>query len=81
MRTNRAGDLLKSAGSKHDLFLYIRPECLDEAEVWFTQRFGERILVRRTTALVEDEFFWCAIVHTEVLGTRRQSGPAAVRRE
>jgi len=57
MRTNRAGDLLKPAGSKHDVFLYIRPECLDEAEAWFTACFGERMLVRRTTALVEDGFF------------------------
>ena len=57
IRTNEAGQLLVPAGSSRDMFLYIRPEHLDDARFALQKALGERAVVRRTADLVDEGYF------------------------
>ncbi len=56
-RTNAAGKLLVPAGSRRDMFLYIRDERLDEIHASLTHLLAGRAEVHRTTDLIAAGMF------------------------
>ena len=59
-RTNRAGAPLVPGGSCRDMFLYIKPELLDEAEGEITRLLAGRAEVHRVERLLAAGFFGAA---------------------
>jgi hypothetical protein len=57
LQTSRTGELLRFGGSGRDLFLYARPERLEELEAHLTALVGERGEVWRTEDLMAQGFF------------------------
>ncbi len=57
LRTNQAGEPILFAGSPRDLFLYIKDECLDEAQNRLTNLFSGRADVFRTQDLIDQGLF------------------------
>jgi len=57
LRTNGQGEMLAPAGSPRDLFLYLRPECLDEAQAMLAETFKGRAEVRAVRDLIVQGFF------------------------
>jgi hypothetical protein len=57
LQTSRTGELLRFGGSGRDLFLYAKPECLDELEGHLVALMGERGEVARTEELIAQGFF------------------------
>jgi hypothetical protein len=57
LRKNAAGEVIRFAGSPRDLFLYVRPECLDEVEQGLKEMLAGRAEVWRTAGLRQEGFF------------------------
>jgi hypothetical protein len=57
LRTNRKGVPLVPAGSARDLFLYLRPEALDEAHALLVEHLAGIADVRRVPELIAQGFF------------------------
>lgn len=57
IKTNRRGDKLVPAGSLRDMFLYIRPECVDEAHALLIEACEGRADVRFVRDLVAEGYF------------------------
>lgn len=57
LRTDRHGQPLVPAGSARDMFLYIRPELLDEAQAWLSERLAGRAVVARVADLIAEGYF------------------------
>jgi hypothetical protein len=67
-RTNAAGAPLVGGGSCRDMFLYIKPELLDEAEAELAALLAGRAEVHRVEPLLADGFFGSAPPSPELLG-------------
>jgi predicted AlkP superfamily pyrophosphatase or phosphodiesterase len=57
IRSNRNGELLVPAGSARDMFLYIKDDLLDEAQVFLSSRLEGRADVVKVSGLIEDGYF------------------------
>ncbi|MGD0751744.1 MAG: nucleotide pyrophosphatase/phosphodiesterase family protein [Anaerolineales bacterium] len=57
LKTNSKGELIVPAGSARDFFLYIKPEALDEAQVFLASRLDGRAEVRKVPELVQAGYF------------------------
>ena len=57
IKKNRTGQLLVPAGSPRDMFLYIRDDMLDEAQVFLAKRLAGKADVVKTEALIADGYF------------------------
>lgn len=57
LRTDRRGNVLVPGGSPRDVFLYVRDECLDEAEALLRRMLDGRADVVRTADLVAQGLF------------------------
>jgi len=57
LKRNRAGDFLVPAGSARDMFLYIRDEMLNEAQVFLSSRMEGKADVVKTQWLIENGYF------------------------
>jgi predicted AlkP superfamily pyrophosphatase or phosphodiesterase len=57
IKTKRTGQLLIPAGSPRDLFLYIKDELLDEAQVFLSKHFEGKADVVKTEDLIVEGFF------------------------
>jgi len=57
IKTNRKGQLLVPAGSARDMFLYIKDEMLDEAQVLLAKQLAGKADVVKTEALIADGYF------------------------
>jgi predicted AlkP superfamily pyrophosphatase or phosphodiesterase len=57
LRANRRTLPLVPAGSPRDLFLYIRPELIDEAQTWLAERLEGRAVVARVADLIAGGYF------------------------
>ncbi|WP_025745595.1 alkaline phosphatase family protein [Kallotenue papyrolyticum] len=57
LRTDQHGRPLVPAGSARDMFLYIRPELLDEAQAWLSERLAGRAVVARVAELIAAGYF------------------------
>lgn len=57
LRRDRCGRPLLFGGSPRDLFLYVRPEALDEAQAGLAQALDGRATVHRTADLVSQQVF------------------------
>ena len=68
LRTTRQGRLLTPAGSCRDMFLYIKPQALEDAQVLVANMVGERAVVRRVADLIEAGFFGPLPVSDTFLG-------------
>jgi predicted AlkP superfamily pyrophosphatase or phosphodiesterase len=56
-KMNQKGQLLVPAGSPRDMFLYIREDLLEEAQMFLTARLEGRAVVVRTEKLIEGGYF------------------------
>ncbi len=57
LRTNRRGRALAPAGSARDMFLYIQPGLIDEAQRWLEARLDGRAVVARVADLIAAGYF------------------------
>lgn len=57
LRTNSKGDLIVPAGSARDFFLYIRPEAVEDAQLFLVSRLDGRAEVRKVSELVKTGYF------------------------
>jgi hypothetical protein len=57
LKTNTAGEVIRFGGSGRDLFLYVRPECLEQVEARLKEMLAGKSEVWRTRPLVEEGFF------------------------
>jgi hypothetical protein len=57
LRTSKAGEVIRFAGSARDLFLYVRPECLEIVETKLKEMLAGRAEVWRTKAMREEGYF------------------------
>jgi hypothetical protein len=57
LRTNKAGELIRFGGSPRDLFLYVRPECLETVEGRLKEMLAGRAEVWRTAPMCAEGFF------------------------
>jgi predicted AlkP superfamily pyrophosphatase or phosphodiesterase len=57
LKKNRKGHLLVPAGSPRDMFLYIKTDLLDEAQVFLARRLEGRADVVKTETLMADGYF------------------------
>ena len=57
VKKNRRGHLLVPAGSPRDMFLYIKDDMLDEAQIFLAKRFAGKADVVRTETLIADGYF------------------------
>jgi len=60
IKTNRAGRLLAPAGSPRDLFLHIKPECLDGAQAYLRGQLAGKADIYRVPDLIDAGFFGTA---------------------
>lgn len=56
-RTNKQGQPIVPAGSSRDMFLYVKPERLNEAQERLTALLGEDAEVRRVSDLIAEGYF------------------------
>ena len=56
-KTNRSGELLVPAGSARDMFLYVKDELLDEAQVFLAKSLEGKAEVIKTSWLIENGYF------------------------
>jgi hypothetical protein len=57
IKTNQRGEMLTPCGSPRDYFLYIRQECLDEAQQMLTEAFEGHADVRSVRDLIAQGYF------------------------
>lgn len=57
LKTNRKGQLLVPAGSARDMFLYIKDDLLDEAQLFLAPRLEGKADVVKTEFLIENRYF------------------------
>ncbi|GAB4496325.1 MAG: alkaline phosphatase family protein [Anaerolineales bacterium] len=57
IRTNKRGHLIVPAGSARDMFLYIKPGMVDEAQSFFEKRLKGRADVVKTETLIQEGYF------------------------
>ncbi len=57
IKKNRKGHLLVPAGSPRDMFLYIKDDMLDEAQIFLAKRLEGRADVVKTESLIADGYF------------------------
>jgi predicted AlkP superfamily pyrophosphatase or phosphodiesterase len=57
LKTNRKGQLLVPAGSARDMFLYIKDDLLDEAQLFLASRLEGKADVVKTESLIESGYF------------------------
>lgn len=68
LKTTRQGQVLTPAGSCRDMFLYIKPQAVDDAQVLVANMVGERAVVRRVDELIDAGFFGPLPVSEAFLG-------------
>lgn len=68
LRSNRKGQLLPPGGSPRDLFLYIKPECLDNATALLKEMLRGTAEVFKTDALIEAGLFGTPPLGPALLG-------------
>ena len=68
LRTNRQGQMLTPGGSCRDMFIYVKPSALEDAQVLVANMVGERGVVRRVADLIEAGFFGPLPVSDTFLG-------------
>lgn len=68
LKKNRRGDVLVPAGSPRDPFLYVREECLDEAQEFLAQRLDGYADVILTRELVNAGYFGTKKISQEMQG-------------
>ncbi len=57
IRPNKRGHLIVPAGSARDMFMYIKPDMLDEAQDFFEKRLAGKADVVKTETLIADGYF------------------------
>ena len=57
LKSNQKGELLVPSGSPRDMFLYVKDELLDEAQIFLTSRLEGKADVLKTQDLIETGYF------------------------
>lgn len=57
IRTNKRGHLIVPAGSARDMFMYIKPNMLEEAQDFFARRLEGKADVVKTETLISEGYF------------------------
>jgi predicted AlkP superfamily pyrophosphatase or phosphodiesterase len=57
IKTNRSGQLLIPAGSARDMFLYIKDELLDEAQLFLSKRLEGKAEAVKVASLIDEGYF------------------------
>ena len=61
IRSNKRGHLIVPAGSARDMFMYIKPDMLDEAQDFFLKRLEGKADVVKTETLIEAGYFGASV--------------------
>ena len=61
IRSNKRGHLIAPAGSARDMFMYIKPDLLDEAQDFFLKRLEGKADVVKTETLIEAGYFGASV--------------------
>ena len=68
IKRSKEGNLLVSAGSPRDMFLYIKDEMLDEALNFLQNRLYQKAVVCKTSYLIENNYFGTKNISKALMG-------------
>jgi hypothetical protein len=68
IKTNQRGELLVAGGACRDFFLYIKDECLEEAQQFLAERLEGKADVYKVHDLIDEGFFGALPLSADFLG-------------